>query len=115
MLLASELAVPPAAPLVRQCPPGRRADDRWSHPVLPEPAVCLAAQAAPAARLRWLLPPSDQRPPRLPDRLELRVGSQALGVAAAAPGYEPAAQPEQLDRAEWSTRLPRLVRFAPGA
>jgi hypothetical protein len=112
-LLASELAVPQAGPLVSRCCPGRQADDRSSRPVVPDPEVCLAARPAPAAQLGWLPPRSDQRQPRLPDRLALQVGFQA--GAAAVPGYQPAAQPEELNRAEWSTLSPHLVMLAPAA
>jgi hypothetical protein len=113
VLLASELAVLQEVPLVRQCRPGRRAYHRWSHLVVLAPAVCLAARPAPAAQPGSLLRLSDQQPPQLPDRLELLMllaGFQDPGAAVAAPGYEPAAQPEQLDQAEWSARLPRSTR-----
>ena len=108
--LVSELAVLQEVPLVRQWRPGRRAYHRWSHLVVLAPAVCLAARPAPVAQPGSLLRLSDQQPPQLPDRLELLAGFQEPGAAVAAPGYEPAAQPEQLDQAEWSARLPRSAR-----
>jgi hypothetical protein len=107
---ASELAVLREVLVRRQCRPGRRAYHRWSHPVVLAPAVCLAARLAPVAQPGSLLRLSDQQPPQLPDRLELLAGFQEPGAAVAAPGYEPAAQPEQLDQAEWSARLPRSTR-----
>ena len=110
MQLASELAVLQEEPLVRQCRPGRRAYHRWSHLVVLAPAVCLAARPAPAAQPGSLLRLSDQQPPQLPDPLELLAGFQEPGAAVAAPEYEPAAQPAQLDQAEWSARLPRSAR-----
>jgi hypothetical protein len=129
--LAFELAAQTEERSVRQeRPPGPRADAHPSRPVVLEPAVRLAARLAPAvrlaarlapaARLGWLLPPSDQQPLRLPDLQELQVGFPAPGAAAAAPGYEPAALPEQPDRAEQSTRVlhsmnARWVRVAPAA
>ena len=101
--LPFEVAVQVEEPSVRQVRRhGPLAYAQWSRLVALEPVVCLAARPAPAAELAYLrrLPSGRQRL-RLPDRLELRVGFQAPGAAAAAaPGYEPAAQPEHLDRAE---------------
>ena len=108
--LASELAVLQEEPLVRQCRPGRRAYHRSSHPGVLAPVVCLAARPAPAAQPESLLRLSDQQPPQLPDPLELLAGFQEPGAAVAAPEYEPAAQPDQLDQAEWSARLLRSTR-----
>jgi hypothetical protein len=119
--LAFELAVQTEEPSVRRVHrPGPQAYAHWSRPVVLEPAVRLAALLAPAARLGWLLPPPDQQPLRLPDRQELQVGFQAPAAAAAAAGYDPAALPEQPDRAEQSTRVlhsmkARSVRVAPAA
>ena len=116
-LPASELAVLSERPLVRRCRPGRQPYDRWSRPVVPDRAVYRYAQPALAAQLGSLLRPSDQRPRQLPDRLELQVGFQAPGAAVAELEYEPAGQPERLDRAERSVRLPqgrpRSVNLAP--
>jgi hypothetical protein len=97
VLLASELAVQQAGPLVRPCRPGRQGHDRWSRQVVPDPEVDLAARPAPAAQPGWwLLPRSDQRRPRPPDRLEVQADFQAPGAAAAAlAAQRPAAQAEQ--------------------
>jgi hypothetical protein len=117
VLLASELAVQQEVPLVKRCRPGRQPYDRWSRLVVPDPAVCRYGPPALAAQPGSLLRPSHQRPRRLPDRLEFQVGFQAPGAAVAERGYEPAGQPEQLDRAEWSARLsqgrPHSVNLAP--
>src|SRR5688500_1384714 len=94
-MAASELAVPQTAQLVRPCRPGRQGHDRWSRQVVPDPEVYLAARPARAAQPGWLLPRSDQRRPRPPDRLEVQADFQAPGAAAALAAHHPAAQAEQ--------------------